>query len=283
VNLNKRFPKKRIIITGAGSGLGRALALEFAKLKWNIAIAEISKPRGEESVELVKKAGGDAMFIHCDVTKPDDFEKALKVLKQKWGGVDILVNNAGVSAGGFMEKIPIEKWAWIMDLNVNSVIYGCRTFIPHFKENKSGYIINIASNAGISSLPEMSSYNVSKAAVISLSETLRIELKKSNIGVSVVCPTFFRTNLMDQFHSTDERQALLAKRAFELSRTSSEKIAKHIISSIKCTRLYIITQFDGKFSWFMKRHYPEWYYRFLGWFYSKGYLDRLLGVTEPLK
>lgn len=195
MDLNKRFPKKRVVITGAGSGIGKALALEFAKMDWRIAVAEISRERAQETVALINKTGGRGLYIPCDVTKPEDLVTAANTVKKEWGGLDILVNNAGVAAAGFFEEIPLEKWEWIMAINQKSIIYGCRTFIPLFKECKSGYIVNVASNAGIASLPEMVSYNMTKAAAISMSETLRSELSPYKIGVSVVCPTFVHTNL----------------------------------------------------------------------------------------
>ena len=114
------------------------------------------------------------------------------MLKKKWNGVDILINNAGVAAAGYFEKIPLDRWDWIIDINLKSIIYGCRAFIPQFKEQGSGYIVNVASNAGIASLPEMGSYNVTKAAAISASETLRTELSPRNIGVLSCAPHFSR-------------------------------------------------------------------------------------------
>ncbi len=276
MDLNKKFPDKRVVITGAGSGLGRALALEFARKKWRIAIAEINDERAKETAVMACKAGGTAITIHCDVTKPEDLDNVLKKLLQEWQGVDILINNAGVASAGWFEKIPLEKWDWIIGLNTNSIIHGCRSFIPYFKERKSGYIVNVASNAGIASLPEMASYNATKAAAISLTETLRIELAASNIGVSVVCPTFFKTNLMDQFSSPDERQRKLADTFFGHATVTSEKVARHTIESIEKNRFYVITQKDGRNIWRMKRFAPELYFKVFGMVYKTGFFDKHL-------
>ncbi len=279
MNINKRFPGKRVIITGAGSGLGRALALEFAAMNWKIAIADINRERARATEALVDCRGGTGLVLECDVARSDDFIKALGILKKKWNGVDILINNAGVAAAGYFEDIPLDQWDWIININLKSIIYGCRTFIPQFKEQGSGYIVNVASNAGISSLPEMGSYNVSKAAVISASETLKNELSLRNIGVSVVCPTFFKTNLMDQFTSPDERQRRMADKFFEKAKMPAEKIARHIIRSIEQNRLYVITQTDGKFTWWAKRHFPESYFAVSSYIYKKGLMDKYLGIT----
>jgi NAD(P)-dependent dehydrogenase (short-subunit alcohol dehydrogenase family) len=277
MDLNKKFPGKRVVITGAGSGLGRALALEFAKRNWNVAIAEIDDKRAKETAEMVKKEGGIPLTIHCDVTKPQDLDDVLKKVLKEWKGVDILINNAGVASAGWFEKIPLEKWDWIIGLNTKSIIHGCRTFIKYFKETHSGgYIVNVASNAGIASLPEMVSYNATKAATISISETLKIELAKINVGVSVVCPTFFKTNLMDQFTSPDQRQVDLANTFFGNAKTTSEKVACHTIRSIEKNRFYVITQKDGRNMWRMKRWFPELYFKVLSIFYRTGFYEKHL-------
>ena len=130
MRLEKKFPKKRVIITGAGSGLGRATALEFARMEWRVAIAEIQKKRGEETAAMVRELGGAAMVIPCDVTKPKDLDRVLATLNKEWNGIDMLINNAGVAAAGYFEKIPLRTWDWIIDLNLKSMIHGCRTFIP---------------------------------------------------------------------------------------------------------------------------------------------------------
>lgn len=276
MNLNKKFPKKRVIITGAGSGLGRALAMEFAKLKWKIAIAEINKERAQETAQMVEHADGTPLLIHCDVTKPEDLDRALATLKKEWSGVDILINNAGVASAGWFEKIPLEKWDWIIGLNTKSIIHGCRTFIPYFTEQKHGYIVNVASNAGIASMPEMASYNATKAAAISLTETIKIELSRHNIGVSVVCPTFFKTNLMDQFTSPDERQRQLADTFFGYAQVTAQRVARHTLKSIEKNRFYVITQKDGRNMWRMKRLTPELYFKVFSLIYKTGFYDRHL-------
>ncbi|MBU0992940.1 MAG: SDR family oxidoreductase [Proteobacteria bacterium] len=274
----KRFPKKRIFITGAGSGFGRQLSIEFAKMGWKIGAADINIKGVDETIELVNKNGGSAIAIPCDVTKPEDFENAAKILEQEWQGVDIVVNNAGVAAAGFMEKIPLETWEWIININFKGVIYGCRTFIPILEKQGGGYIVNVASNAGITSLPEMSCYNATKAAVISLSETLVGELYPKNIGVTVVAPTFFKTNLHTSLKTTDARQEKMANSFFAKSKTTSEDIAKHTIKSIRKNKLYVITQMDGKFSWFSKRMTPEFYYKCIKWGYKYKIMDKYLGM-----
>jgi len=279
MDLNKRFPQKRVIITGAGSGLGRALALEFAKMQWNIVIAEINDSRAKETADQVKDLGARAIVVHCDVTKPADLDTTVETAKKELGGVDIIVNNAGVSAGGYMEKISLEDWDWILNINLKSVIYGCRAVIPLFKKQQSGYIINVASYAGLVCLPEMCSYNMTKAGVIAISETLRTELSPLGIGVSVVCPSFIKTNLMDQFRSPEARQRKLAEGFFSKSILSVEAVAQNIIKSVSRNKMHIIPQIDGKFLWWSKRHTPWLYFKCSAFIYKKGYINKVLGVN----
>ena len=274
----KRFPQKRIFITGAGSGLGRQLAVEFARMGWRVGVADVNREGMDETVALVNKNGGLGLPIPCDVTRLSDVENAAAILQETWQGVDVVVNNAGVAAAGFMEKIPMETWDWIVDINFKGVIHGCRTFIPILEKQGNGYIVNVASNAGITCLPEMSCYNATKAAAISLSETLAAELYPKNIGVTVVAPTFFKTNLHTSLRVTDDRQEKMATSFFAKSRTTSEDIAKHTIRAIQKNKLYVITQLDGKFSWITKRFSPELYYKCVKWGYKYRILDKYLGV-----
>jgi len=160
-------------------------------------------------------------------------------------------------------------------------------FVPILEDQGGGHIVNIASIAGIASLPEMGSYSLTKAAVVSLSETLRSELSPKNIGVTVACPTYFRTNEADSFTSPDGRQMELADAIRNRSSTilrlllsgkTAEDVAKDVVRAISKNRLYVIPQAEGRFLWRMKRVFPESYYRLLSAIYRKGYFDRFFGI-----
>jgi NAD(P)-dependent dehydrogenase (short-subunit alcohol dehydrogenase family) len=276
MNVDKRFPLKRVVITGAGSGLGRALALTFGRLVWRVAVTDIHEERMKETARLVNEAGGDALPVHCDVTNPADIERVRDVVTAEWGGVDILVNNAGVATGGFLEKIPSEVWERVLATNLQSIILGCRTFIPLFKKQGGGHIVNVASFAGIGSMPEMTPYNASKAAAISISETLKIELAGSNIGITVACPTFFKTNLLEHSTFGDPRQARMAARFFAKSSMDTDTVARVIIKKVNRRKLYAIPQTDGRVLWFLKRHCPEGYFDLFAWLYKVGWYDKYL-------
>lgn len=274
----KRFPDKRVFITGAGSGLGRALAMEFAKTGWRIAVADIHDVRAEETGSLVKSAGGSPLILHCDVSIENDLKDAAQRVVSEWNGVDVVINNAGVAGSGYMEEIPMDKWDWILNINLKGAIHGCRAFIPLLKKQGNGYIVNTASYLGFISSPESSCYNLTKAGIISLSETLRLELSKHGIGVSVVMPSFFVTNLMDQFYASDERQKELVTGLFEKSKFPAEKVAKSVIRGIRRDRLHIIPQWDAKILWTIKRLFPRTYFRIFEFVYRRDLVEKYFGI-----
>jgi len=276
----KRFPKKRIAITGAGSGFGRALALEFAGHGWNVASNDIDLAAAEETLDLVKKAGGDGLALKCDVTKIDEFENLAAQLEKEWKGVDIFVNNAGVAAGGFIEDHSLEDWDWLLSINLMGMVYGCKVFTPVLEKQEQGHIINVASAAGLVSAAEMSIYNVSKGAVVSLSETLRTELSPRGIGVTVVCPGFFKTNLLSTMRSTHDRGEKMGQSAMDLSETTAADVAKKTYTDVRKNKMYSIAMRDMRNFWRIKRFFPETYFKLMSKMYQSGRLDERLGLDN---
>ncbi len=181
----------RIFITGGGSGLGRAIALRYARARWRVAVGDVD--------------GARALGLDCDVRDEGRLRAAAAALDDRWGGVDVVVNNAGVAMAGAIDEVTIDDWRWIIDVNLLGVVRGCRVFTPVLARQGRGRFVNVASMAGLLDMPFMSGYNATKAAVVSLSETLENELRDRGIGVTVVCPSFFKTNLGDSFKAADPR------------------------------------------------------------------------------
>jgi NAD(P)-dependent dehydrogenase (short-subunit alcohol dehydrogenase family) len=256
--------KPRAVITGAGSGLGRALSVKLAARGGRILICDIHLERAAETAKLVREAGGAAEVVHCDVTKVADLERAAETAEGLWGGTDLLVNNAGVAAGGYVGDIPLDDWEWIVRVNLWGVIHGCHVFVPRMKARRSGWVLNVASSAGIACLPEMASYNVTKAGVIALSETLHAELASHGVVVAVLCPTFFETNILESFRSPSRRQRALADAMFRRSKTTADQVAESGIRGIERRRVVIIPQADGRWLWRVKRLLPGLYHHLLG-------------------
>ena len=252
---------KRAVITGAASGLGRSLSTTLAGEGWKIGIVDIDDVGAAETLELVKRAGGSGETFHADVSDPESVKAFADHFFDAWGGVDLLVNNAGVASAGILGDIPLENWNWMFDISFWGMLYGCHEFVPRMKAQRSGHIVNVASAAGLISLTEMGPYNAAKAAVISLSETLRMELAQDRIGITVACPMFFKTNLLVDMRYTDEWEREWAQSTFDSARMTSDEVARRIISAAKKDRLYVIPQLSGRIFWLLKRLMPETNYR----------------------
>jgi NAD(P)-dependent dehydrogenase (short-subunit alcohol dehydrogenase family) len=250
----------RVVVTGGGGGLGRAFALELAARGARLLVTDLRRAAAEETAHEVTQLGGTAEVLDVDVTRYADVESAAETIHRLWGGTDVLINNAGVAAGGLVGDIPLSDWEWVLRINLWGVIHGCHAFVPRMKAQRAGFVLNVASNAGIASLPEMASYNVSKAAVISLTETLYAELAPFGIQVSVLCPTFFRTNLMDSFRAPSDRQRALAEAAFARSTSNARDVARAGLQGLEKGRLIVVPQLEGKLVWWAKRFVPRLYH-----------------------
>ena len=186
MNLGQKFPQKRAFITGAASGLGLAIGERLAPQGWKLFIADINAQRLAQAEQKLQALGAQTQSMVMDVTEYSAQEDAARTLQETWGGVDLVFNNAGIATAGAIDELTREDWEKTIDIDLWSVIYGCRIFTPMLKRQGGGHIINTASSAGTLAGPEMAAYNVAKAGVVSLSETLKTELSKDNIGVSVV-------------------------------------------------------------------------------------------------
>jgi NAD(P)-dependent dehydrogenase (short-subunit alcohol dehydrogenase family) len=273
------FPKNpRAVVTGGASGLGRAICLQLAKRKARILIADIHEERCAETVRLVESLGGKAQATHCDVSKASDVEALAQQAMDMWGGVDIAVNNAGVACGGQVGDLSLDDWEWIMRINLWGPIYGCHYFLPLMKRQGHGFVLNVASAAGIASLPEMAGYNVTKAGVVSLSETLFGEVKGAGINVTVLCPTFFKTNLLETMRAPAEKQKQMAHKFFERSKITAEEVADQALKGLERGKLYIIPQTDGKLMWRLKRANPQLYFQQIARGFAGGMIEKFLKI-----
>ncbi len=253
----------RVFITGGASGLGKATALKFAQQGYRVCIADINQQRGDEVLAELLAYGNDAFYLDCDVSKFNALEDAKKQLLSRWQGVDIVINNAGIGGTvGAIDALSLAAWDEVLNINLMGVVRGCKVFAELFKQQKSGYFINIASAAGLINAPNMSAYNVSKAGVIALSETLAYELKPNNVGVSVICPAFFKTNLSESIKSTHHSDAAQAKAKAGLeylmnnSGVSARNVAEAIFSAYKKQQFLVITHQHERRLWLLKRYLP---------------------------
>ncbi|MES1944788.1 short chain dehydrogenase [Salinisphaera sp. PC39] len=252
-----RFPEKRVAITGAGSGLGRALALRFAREDWRVAVTDRDAEAAARVAGEVEAAGGEAFAQRLDVTREADFSALIDRLRDEWGGVDVFVNNAGVGSAGTVTEGDMAEWERQLDINLLGVVRGCRAAVPLLREGGGGHVINIASFAAIASAPGMAAYNAAKAGVLSLSETLRGEVHDDHIGVSVACPAFFATNILDSFESPDPAQKAMVKKVMEKSEVGAEDVAADLYRAAMEDRFLVISHGKALWQYRMKRLAPE--------------------------
>lgn len=248
---------KRVIVTGAASGLGRAIALRYAREQADICIADINREGASETQALVESCGAKAWVFDLNVASPQQWEQLKAAVQARWGGLDVLVNNAGVAAGDRVEQGKWEDWEWIIDINLKSVVLGCRMFTPMMKTQGSGHILNTASLAGLIKAPGMSSYNVTKAGVVALSETIHHELKPYGIYVTVLCPSFFKTNLDSSLRTSDPSSKQLLAELFEASELDADQVADRAYRSMEKNQLICNPHKLGRRAYFVKQYLPR--------------------------
>lgn len=254
-NLSSHYPQKRAFITGAASGLGKALCIELAADGWTIGISDINTELLHEVRKELEQLGGKPIPYTLDVSNRNQYENVAHEFLNDVGGIDILINNAGVGDGGNFEEYSLDNWEWMVRINQLSVIYGCHLFIPTFKKQQSGQIISIASLAAISCAPQMGAYNATKAAVLAISETLYGELMDHNIRVSCVMPSYFKTNIAGSVRG-GERIKKITQAFLDRSGLQPQEIAQEILTRAGKGELYIVLPKLARKMWFLKRLMP---------------------------
>ncbi|WP_296283009.1 SDR family oxidoreductase [uncultured Acinetobacter sp.] len=254
------------VVTGAGSGIGRSFAMELAKRGGTIVCADINLDAAQETVVLIEsQTQGKAFAVQCDVGNKEQVralaEDAEKLMSHS---VTLLINNAGVGLGSKFDEVSLEDWQWCMHVNLWGVIHGCHYFVPKFKQQGYGAIINVASAAGYTAAPEMTAYNVTKSSVLALSETLSAELRKDKIRVNVLCPTLVPTNIMKNGRLPGNYAGLADDLLMNHAFITSDKVAIKTLNALDSDKLYTIPQPDAKLFWMMKRASPSLYAKALG-------------------
>jgi NAD(P)-dependent dehydrogenase (short-subunit alcohol dehydrogenase family) len=279
--LADRYPQKRVLITGATSGLGEALALHFAAAGFRVGVASRNPAKVAATCERVGQAGGEPLGLTLDVTRVGDFEAVAAEVGEVWGGLDILINNAGILTSGKVEEIGLQAWQQALDTDLWGVIHGCRLLLPLLIRAGRGHLANVASAAGLLGGPDIASYGVPKAGVVSLSESLAVELADRRIDVTVSCPTVFRSNLLDaEGHDASLMGGVTAeglKHDMDSTAYGSEEVARSLIRAMARRRMYDLPQWDAKIQWWLSRTFPESYrtfmlylYRNRLWVFNKG-------------
>jgi NAD(P)-dependent dehydrogenase (short-subunit alcohol dehydrogenase family) len=257
------------VVTGAGSGIGAAFAVELGKRGGAVVCSDIDEAAAQRTADMITEHGATAVAIRCDVSRFEDVE-ALAEQSQSWfaGPPSLVINNAGVGAGGAaIGEAPLDDWQWTLGINLWGPIHGCHVFTPILRDAESTGaprgIINVASAAAFGAAPGMAAYNVGKAGVLSLSETLAAELAGTPVRVTVLCPTFVKTNILESGRIS-EQSSELAGKLMRWTGLSAEKVARTCLDAHDRGELYCMPQFDAKIGWNIKRLAPQTYTRAAG-------------------
>jgi NAD(P)-dependent dehydrogenase (short-subunit alcohol dehydrogenase family) len=251
---------KVAVITGAASGIGKAMAQRFAAEGMRLLLADIEPAPLLQFAEDLRARGVDAISERVDVSKPEDLERLATKAYDEFGAAHLLCNNAGVfPPGAPVWKEPIDTWHWVLNVNFFGVLYGVQAFVPRMlNAGHEAHIVNTASLAGLTTRPLMSAYNVSKHAVVALSECLYAELQLTteNIHVSVLCPAWAKTRLAESARNKPEGVAADPSASFGFysalkhvveQGTRPEEIVDAMIEAIRRNQFWVLThpQFDG--------------------------------------
>jgi NAD(P)-dependent dehydrogenase (short-subunit alcohol dehydrogenase family) len=251
----KELQGKVAAVTGAASGLGRSMALAFAAEGMDVTIADVDAHALHDVGRAIREKGRRVFAMRVDVSKDAEVEAWRDQTIAELGGVHVVCNNAGVSPLGAIWENTVADWEWILGVNLWGVIYGVRAFSPVLIAQNEGHIVNTASVAGLISPPGSGAYNVTKHAVVALSESLHHDLRerKSAVGVSVLCPAYVPTGIVDSERSrpkdlpaapkskeTIAREAMLRK-AVTSGKISADQVAQAVVAAVKEERFYILT------------------------------------------
>lgn len=259
------FKGKVAVITGAASGIGRGIADRCAQEGMKIVLADIEKDPLTKVEGELRAAGANVIAVTVDVSKPQDIEMLAQKTLAAYGEIHLLFNNAGISSSGSnLYESSLGDWKWFIDVNLMSVVYGVKNFVPIMLEQGTDcHIVNTASILGLTTSPGMGLYNVTKHGVVSLSETLHHELAQQNskIKVAVLCPGFVNTRIMESCRnrpssliddpdamppSADNNELEQHLREAVKAGLSPEEVADCIFSAIREDRFYIFTHPEGK-------------------------------------
>ena len=254
-----------VVVTGAGSGIGRSFAYELARRGGAVICADINEARAEQVAASLQALGSKAIPHRCDVGDAKEMA-ALSDESEKLLGrpVTLVVNNAGVGLGGPIGEVTLEDWRWCMNINLWGVIHGCHYFAPKLRDLGYGGIINVASAAAFGAAPEMSTYNVTKAGVLALSETLAAELAGTGVNVTALCPTVVPTNIVEDGKLPEKRREFARSAMARFALTTADKVAKQTLDALDRGELYMLPQIDGRMAWRFKRLMPRLYTRIAG-------------------
>lgn len=258
----KDLKDKVAAITGAASGIGRALALNLAAEGCHVAIADVNEAGLKETADKVRSSGVRVTTHTVEVANREQVKRYASEVVKAHGSVHLIINNAGVGIVETLEDVSYEDFEWLIDINLWGVIYGCKEFLPYLKKQQSAHIVNISSVNGIFTNPNNGPYCTSKFAVRGFTETFAQELSDTNVKVSCVHPGGIQTNIANnsRFYKASDptlgRDEALAIFNRTMAKTTADKAAQIIITGIKKDKLRIMVGTDAYVMDWLKRLFP---------------------------
>jgi NAD(P)-dependent dehydrogenase (short-subunit alcohol dehydrogenase family) len=243
-------------VTGAGSGLGRALSLALAGRGFFVGVQDLRPDRAEETLRGVRDRGGRGRVFAFDVGDGMAWSRAASDVREAEGGLDLLVNNAGVAIAAPLLEVAPPDWDWILRANLHGPLAGCAAFVPAMKAAGFGHVVNVASVAGLVPTASMGPYCVTKYGVVAYTEALALELAGSGVGVTLVCPYFFKTRIAQDGRG-DDRLRSVAQWLIDLSGWPPERVAEAVLRAVEKDRLYVLPQLEAKALWALRRLSPR--------------------------
>lgn len=248
---------KKVFISGAASGIGRSTAVAMGKLGCHLFLTDINKEGLEKTVKEISDAGGEVCLARAfDVGDYPSMAEFAREVHAGFGSLDIVVNVAGVALFSQIEDMQHDDWERVIKVNLWGVVHGIECFVPEMiRAGKGGHIVSISSTAGIIGLPWHTVYAGTKHALVGMSEVLRYDLRKHKIGVTVICPGAVNTGLVHTVKINANKGVTDRMRVhFQKIAISPDKVAGMIINAIRKNKFLVITSFDIKLLYFLKKH-----------------------------
>ncbi len=268
VKLNRRYPLKRAAITGAGSGLGQALALELARHGWTLFLNDQDGDLLEKTALACQTHGVTVHSFPFNVADYDSFASAVETYRSRESGIDLVFTCAGIGVGGNFLDTKCDHFREVVEVNLMGTIWAGKLFLPLMTKAQKGHFITIASAAAFHAMPSLSAYAATKAAVVQLSETLRSEMKPHGIDVTVKMTTFYTSSIAEYTRGTAEDREK-ARSLVQMAPWSSKEVADELLLQVQKRKFYMVAPGQARFLWRFKRFLPELYLRLMPKIFAK--------------
>jgi short-subunit dehydrogenase len=268
---------KTALVTGAASGIGRAIASRLAAEGVHLFLVDINEVGLAKVVEDLQREGAEVIGRRCDVAQPRDISAAVAEILSRWGGVDILVNNAGITYYGRTERMSAEHWDKLLRVNLLSHIQFTRELLPSLLARPQAHVLNVCSMFGLVGMPKLAAYTTTKFAMVGFSDSLRAEYGREGLGVTALCPGFVDTNLFASAPLGEKQQAPKIPPAIFC--TTPEKVARAAVKAIRRDRRMVVISPWAKFLVSVKRLVPG----IMDFVFHLGRKKRVARKTQELK